>query len=292
MTAGGNTFVVPSPSRKPTTCSKRGRWLKPWDRSVFISLRVTARQLRPLRVQRPGAWRGDWRCAALLSTAATTQSKAQIAAALIRGWRPTRPQSRGGQHPVFEPLFRVDAQPIPESINLQDLPAPLRMFTYVREQQTQPSMADPEAWAVQDIQSSDSSSAHDSGECPEEAPPPRSSLALCLVQVTTGAAVHAVYSSPEHLQAGTPTKCYFLADCQYLSPILLSGPCMADAEEQLTSDKAMRNLLSSARVPDMLVEYILGLGFEDIRVRRCIRSQQAVGRRAARNMDLHESHRS
>ncbi|CAJ1454845.1 unnamed protein product [Effrenium voratum] len=26
----------------------------------------------------------------------------------------------------------------------------------------------------------------------------------------------------------------------------------------------MRNLLSSARVPDMLVEYILGLGFEDI----------------------------
>ena len=59
-------------------------------------------------------------------------------------WRPTRPQSRGGQHPVIEPLFRVDALPIPESINLQDLPAPLRLFTYVREQQTQPSMADPE----------------------------------------------------------------------------------------------------------------------------------------------------
>ena len=36
-------------------------------------------------------------------------------------------------------------------VNLQDLPSPLRMFTYAREQQTQPSMADPEAWAVQDI---------------------------------------------------------------------------------------------------------------------------------------------
>ena len=134
--------------------------------------------------------------------------QAQIAAALIRGWRPTRPQSRGGQHPVFEPLFRVDAQPIPQSINLLDLPAPLRMFTYVREQQAQPCIADPEAWAVQDIQSSDSSSAHESGEeCPDEAPPPRSSLALCLVQLTTGAAVHAVYSSPEHLQSAFCTAC-------------------------------------------------------------------------------------
>ena len=39
---------------------------------------------------------------------------------------------------------------------------------------------------------------------------------------------------------------------------------MADAEEQVTSAEAMRNLLSSARVPDMLVEHILGVGFEDI----------------------------
>ena len=39
---------------------------------------------------------------------------------------------------------------------------------------------------------------------------------------------------------------------------------MADAEEQVTSAEAMRNLLSRARVPDMLVEHILGLGFEDI----------------------------
>ena len=41
-------------------------------------------------------------------------------------------------------------------------------------------------------------------------------------------------------------------------------PSMADAEEQVTSAEATRNLLSSARVPDMLVEHILGLGFEDI----------------------------
>ena len=32
----------------------------------------------------------------------------------------------------------------------------------------------------------------------------------------------------------------------------------------MTSAEAMRNLLSNARVPDMLVEHILGLGFEDI----------------------------
>ena len=32
----------------------------------------------------------------------------------------------------------------------------------------------------------------------------------------------------------------------------------------MTSAEAMRNLLSSAWVPDMLVEHILGLGFEDI----------------------------
>ena len=111
--------------------------------------------------------------------------QAQIAAALIRGWRPARPQSRGGQRPVFEPLFRVDALPIPESVNLQE-----------------------EAWAVQDIQSSDSSNAPESGEeCPGEAPLQRSSSALCLVQVTTGAAVHAVYSSPEHLQSAFCTAC-------------------------------------------------------------------------------------
>ena len=131
--------------------------------------------------------------------------QAQIAAALIRGWRPTRPQSRGGQHPVFEPLFRVDAQPIPESLNLQDLPTPLRMFTYAREQQTQPSMADPEAWAVQDIQSSDSSNA----------PGPRSAPQKHRFNghhqhsawFKSGAAVHAVYSSPEHLQPAFCTAC-------------------------------------------------------------------------------------
>ena len=39
---------------------------------------------------------------------------------------------------------------------------------------------------------------------------------------------------------------------------------MADSEEQVTSADAMRNLLSSARVPDILVEHILGLRFKDI----------------------------
>ena len=95
-------------------------------------------------------------------TAATTQSRAsgrkhKSQPHSSEAGVATRPQSRGGQHPVFEPLFRVDALPIPESVSLQDLPSPLRMFTYAREQQTQPSVADPEAWAVQDIQSSDSS---------------------------------------------------------------------------------------------------------------------------------------
>ena len=130
--------------------------------------------------------------------------QAQIAAALIRGRRPTRPQSRGGQHPVFEPLFRVDAQPVPESVNLQDLPTPLRMFTYARESKLS------QAWQTQKH-----------GPCrrfsPQTAPThqnrARSALekqrssALCLVQVTTGAAVHAVYSSPEHLHSAFCTAC-------------------------------------------------------------------------------------
>ena len=61
-------------------------------------------------------------------------AQAQIASALIRGWRPTRPQSRGGQHPVFEPP--LSAQPVAErldSIALDSLPAQLQMFVYARE---------------------------------------------------------------------------------------------------------------------------------------------------------------
>ena len=55
-------------------------------------------------------------------------AQAQIASALIRGWRPTRPQSRGGQHPVFEPTFSVQPGPVPDSIALDSLPAPLHML--------------------------------------------------------------------------------------------------------------------------------------------------------------------
>ena len=82
--------------------------------------------------------------------------QAQIAAALIRGWRPTRPQSRGGQ------AWQTQKH------------GPCRTFSH----QTATAQ-----------------------------PPPRPASALCLAQVTTGAAVHAVYSSPEHLQSAFCTAC-------------------------------------------------------------------------------------
>ena len=52
--------------------------------------------------------------------------QSQIASALIRGWRPTRPKSRGGQHAVFEPAFSVGAGPMPTSITLHALPSELQ----------------------------------------------------------------------------------------------------------------------------------------------------------------------
>ena len=88
------------------------------------------------------------------STTEMKQSRAfwvqtQVASALIRGWRPTRPQTRGGRRPVFEPIFSAQPGPVPDSIALHSLPAALQMFAYAREQQAQACSADPEAWAVQ-----------------------------------------------------------------------------------------------------------------------------------------------
>ena len=61
--------------------------------------------------------------------------QSQIASALIRGWRPTRPQSRGGQRAVFEPAFSVGAGPIPTSITLHALPSEL-LLTGIAESST------------------------------------------------------------------------------------------------------------------------------------------------------------
>ena len=133
--------------------------------------------------------------------------QSQIASALIRGWRPTRPQSRGGQHAVFEPAFSVGAGPIPTSITLHALPSELNMFVYEREQ-AQPCTVDPEAWAVQEVASSSDSDTPNSEEGnSHETPPAPESSAICLAQLTIGAAVHAVYSSNADLPFAFCTAC-------------------------------------------------------------------------------------
>ena len=132
----------------------------------------------------------------------------QIASALIRGWRPTRPQSRGGRHAVFEPAFSVGAGPIPTSITLPALPAELKMFIYEQEQQAQPCAIDPEAWAVQEVASSSDSDTPDLEEGnPHDAPPASCPSATCLVQLAMGAAVRAVYSSREDLPSAFCAAC-------------------------------------------------------------------------------------
>ena len=110
----------------------------------------------------------------------------------------------------------MGAGPISPSIALHALPAELKVFIYVREQQAQPCVVDPEAWAVQEVASSDDSDTPDSEEGnTHDAPPASSSSATCLVQLAIGAAVHAVYSSREDLPSAFCTACglgciYFL----------------------------------------------------------------------------------
>ena len=134
--------------------------------------------------------------------------QSQIASALTRGWRPARPQSRGGQRAVFEPAFSVGAGPIPTSITLHALPLELNMFVYEREQQAQPCTVDPEAWAVQEVASSSDSDTSSSEEGNvHETPPAPGSSAICLAQLTIGAAVHAVYSSDADLPSAFCTAC-------------------------------------------------------------------------------------
>ena len=74
------------------------------------------------------------------------------------------------------------------SIALHALPAELKMFIYEREQQAQPCVMDPEAWAVQDASSDDSDSQESEEGQTHATLPASSSSAICLVQITTGAA--------------------------------------------------------------------------------------------------------
>lgn len=93
---------------------------------------------------------------------------------------------------MIEPAFAVCADPTPADIALRELPAELRMFIYEREEQAQALHDDPEAFAVQDISSSDESSMlglTDEGTRGNLPTPSKSNV--CLVQLATGAAVHA-----------------------------------------------------------------------------------------------------
>ena len=137
--------------------------------------------------------------------------QSQVASALIRGWRPTRPQSRGGQHPVFEPAFSVgDPQ---ASLCTHCPPSSKCSSTNVN---SRPSLA---SWTQRHGQSR--MLHHRMIQTPRNPEgqahatlPASSSSAICLVQITTGAAVHAVYSSHESvfctacsLGIHAPTRC-------------------------------------------------------------------------------------
>ena len=57
----------------------------------------------------------------------------EIALNIRQGWRPPRPQARGGQAPTIEPAFTVSHKPIPEQIILAMVPPCAAAFMYHRE---------------------------------------------------------------------------------------------------------------------------------------------------------------
>ena len=61
----------------------------------------------------------------------------EIALNIRQGWRPPRPQARGGQAPTIEPAFTVSHQPIPEQIILAMVPPCAAAFIYHREVENQ-----------------------------------------------------------------------------------------------------------------------------------------------------------
>ena len=61
----------------------------------------------------------------------------EIALNVRQGWRPPRPQARGGQAPTIEPAFTVSHQPIPEQIILAMVPPCAAAFIYHREVENQ-----------------------------------------------------------------------------------------------------------------------------------------------------------
>ena len=60
-----------------------------------------------------------------------------IAQNVRQGWRPPRPQARGGQAPTTEPAFSVSHKPIPEQIILAFVPPCAAAFMYHREVENQ-----------------------------------------------------------------------------------------------------------------------------------------------------------
>ncbi|CAJ1329136.1 unnamed protein product [Effrenium voratum] len=57
----------------------------------------------------------------------------QLSTAARGGWRPPRPQARGGQHPTIEPPFVLPGHAMPEALCLAELEKAMPSFLYSRE---------------------------------------------------------------------------------------------------------------------------------------------------------------
>ena len=113
--------------------------------------------------------------------------------------------SRESAYPVFKPLFRVDAHPLQKVCICRTCP-----HLSARSPTQENSKLSP-AWQTQKhgrcrTFSPQTAPTHQN-QARREAPLQQSSSALCLVQVTTGAAARAVHSSPHHLQTAFCTAC-------------------------------------------------------------------------------------
>ena len=204
-------------------------------RSLKVALLSAAAQLRLPEESRRQQGHRRLTSVQLYSRNDTIESlwvQSQIASALIRGWRPTRPNHETASMQFLNQHSWWGQVRYPP-VSLHALPSELNMFVYEREQQAQPCTVDPEAWAVQEVASSSDSDTPNSEEGASHATPPApESSAICLAQLAIGAAVHAVYSSNADLPFAFCTACGLGITAPYLG------------QEQLCKDKACQRAFS------------------------------------------------
>ena len=143
----------------------------------------------------------------------------EMAQNVRQGWRPPRPQARGGQAPTIEPAFSVSQKPIPEQIILAFVPPCAAAFMYHREvesqdvvlaeiaameAQIQPQI-DEEALAVEafaDAASSEEDSEPSAKPLPQEHPV-GSDDQFTFIQLFPWGAIHA---APQHRDGSKPSR--------------------------------------------------------------------------------------